>query len=284
MAKQLCLIHANCQGDALAPLLEANSNFSKHFEIRHYLNYKCPELEDSVLSQCGLFLHQYLAPKWGAYSTEHLLGQLSASTKNLIIPNFFFKGYWPFWTNKTEEIEFADELLEDLLAKGLTIEQSQNFYLKLSDSILDSVETTAMHSIEQEREKEKHSCVKYADLLEENWRNKQLFLTVNHPDIFLLSHAANTILNLLGLGEVPQKAIKNYKHPQGDFWLPIHPAVAKKLNLPFVSYDRKYPCFGAELNHSEYTARYLACRKYNRPDFVAVLKALAEDGKKKPPV
>ena len=34
MAQALCLLHANCQGDALRPLLENSPAFASRFRIR----------------------------------------------------------------------------------------------------------------------------------------------------------------------------------------------------------------------------------------------------------
>lgn len=277
MGKQLCIIHANCQGEALAPFLEASEDFSAKFEIRHYLNYKKPELAAADIQQCGLFLYQYLGPKWGNYSSDELLRQLPKSAQTLAIPNFFFKGYWPFWTDKLREIEFADSLLEELLGKGLPASAVLNLYLRGSDALFGDLEKIAADSIKREREKEKATPIRYVDLLEGEWRSRQLFLTVNHPGVRLLAHAATQILALLELQPFPEKALKTYIHPQDEFWLPIHPAVGRRLRFPFAAPSRLYPCFGLNLTHAEYTSRYLACREHGISDLTGVLKGLAED-------
>lgn len=275
MSRQICLIHANCQGEDLAPFLLASPEFNDQFEIKHYLNYKKQELAAADLEHCSLFLHQYLAPKWGDYSTEQLLKKVKAKT--IIIPNFFFKGYWPFWTNDTNIIEFADSLLEGLLDRGLPFDAVQTLYLRGQDSLIGDVEKIARDSLAKEREKEKATPIKYVDFIEQNWRQKQLFLTINHPGRDLLFLAANSILKILGFSALPESILHNYQHPQDDFWLPIHPAVGNKLQLPFASRTRKYPCFGNMLTHGEYTSHYLACRKYGIADLTGVLKSLAKN-------
>lgn len=277
MGKQLCIIHANCQGDALAPLLEASEDFKSKFEIRHYVNYKKTELAAEDLKRCGLFLHQYLGPSWGGISTESLLPLLPAQAQTILIPNFFFKGYWPFWTNKITDIEFADSLLESLLQKKLPAEAVLALYLKAPNSLLGDVEAEALASLAKEREKEQFSEIKYVNLLEENWRNRQLFLTVNHPGVELLAHAVRQILQMLGLNSFSAQALQNFRHPQDEFWLPIHPLVGQKLKLPFAAPDRQYNCFGMNLTHKEYIMRYLACREHGIKDLTGVLKGLAED-------
>lgn len=278
MTRDLCLVYANCQGEALAPLLEASPEFAARFEIRHYLNYVRSEEALEAAGRCQLLLHQYLAPKWGEYSTAQVLPLLPESAASIVIPNFFFKGYWPFWTSDFDGIEFADSLLESLIAKGLPYDAILNLYLRMNSALMGDVEKVAMDSIAREREKEEAGPIKYADYLEENWRKRQLFLTINHPGRELLLLAANGILELLGFMPLPDNVLKKYEHPQGDFWLPIHPLVGARLKLPFAGADRKYECFGARLTHREYISRYLACREHGLADLTGVLKALAEDG------
>ena len=48
----------------------------------------------------------------------------AAACPRIEIPNLFFKGYWPFWTNAAQGIDFADSLLERLLSQGLAPEEA----------------------------------------------------------------------------------------------------------------------------------------------------------------
>lgn len=272
MSKEICLLHANCQGLGLAALLNATPAFARNFEIRHYFNYTKEEIAEADIEKCSLFLHQYLAPKWGNLSTEQVLSRLPQQAKSICLPNFFFKGYWPHWTDKFQGIDFADSVLESLLAKGLDIQQVMLLYMKDSSVFFGDVEKTALDSIEYEKQKEKYTPIKYAHILENDWRHEQLFITVNHPANRLFFHMANELLKLIGLGSLPREAREGFVHPQGDFWLPIHPVVGARLRLPFVSKNREYECFGTKITHATYILRYLACRKHNIKDLVNVLR------------
>ena len=119
MAKELCILHGNCQGDALGILLGMSEPFSRHFEIKRVVNYLEEPLDPRDLERCSLFLYQYLAPRWGASATGELLKRLPPGCHALCFPNMFFNGCWPFWMKAEEIIEFADSLLEKLLAMGL---------------------------------------------------------------------------------------------------------------------------------------------------------------------
>lgn len=274
MPAALCLLHANCQGDALRPLLENSPAFSRFFRIRQYTNYTRQSIAEADLEQCALFLHQRLAPRWGALSTEQILPRLSSSCRVVEIPNLFFKGYWPFWTNAVKTVNFADSLLERLLARGLAPEQALHLYERGDPALLGDVAAVAEDSLAREEAKEAQAPIRCAPLLRERWRDEQLFLTVNHPGKTLLFHVADCLLRLLGLGRLQAEARRSYAHPHGDFWLPIHPALQPLLGLPFARPERRYPVFAARLTHREYTSCYLACRRHAVTDLLSVLRAL----------
>ena len=278
MTKALCLLHANCQGDALRPLLENTPAFASRFCIRQYVNYTRQSIADSDIERCELFLYQRLAPKWGGLSTEQMLPRLPQHCQTIEIPNLFFKGYWPFWS-RDERINFANSLLETLLQK-VTPQEALTLYLRGAASLLgdaDALNAQAEESLAREEAKEADAPIRCAPLLRERWRDEQMFITVNHPGRELLFHMADSLLRLLGLGSLPRSTRGAYVHPLEDFWLPIHPAVGSALGLPFASVDKRWPIFHSLLTHREYTLCYMACRANNVPDFLTFLKNLSPD-------
>lgn len=273
MPQALCLLHANCQGEALRILLENSPAFARRFTVRHCINYTKEDLAEAGLKKCSLFLYQPLAPKWGSISTEQILPRLPRSCQSIEIPNLFFKGYWPFWSS-SPPINFGDSLLETLLEKGLTPQEALNVYLRAGPALMGDVEAVAEDSLQKEEQKQAASPINCAALLRERWRHEQLFITVNHPGRTLLFHVADSLLCLLGLGGLPQDVRRDYVHPLEDFWLPIHPAVGSVLGLPFAATDRRYAVYRTSLTHAQYTGCYLACRSHNISDLVTFLENL----------
>ena len=277
MSRSLCILHANCQGDALRLLLEATPAFARLFSIRHYRNYACENLAEADLARCSLLLHQYLGPHWGASSTGEVLQRLPGSCRHLELPNLFFKGYWPFWiSRKAGEIDFADSLLERLLAGGLAPADALRLYLRGDAALLGDVAAVAEASIAQEEAKESGKPIRCAHILRERWREEQLFLTVNHPGPELLCHVADCLLRLLGLGPLPTSVRAAFRHPHADFWLPIHPRVGQLLGLPFATWERRYCIFAHQLVHSQYVSAYLACRQHGVTDLLTFLRNLTD--------
>lgn len=280
MPQALCLLHTNCQGDALRPLLENTPAFARLFRIRQYVNYTQEDIGVVDLRQCALFLYQWLAPKWGALSTEQLLPRLPAVCRTLAIPNLFFKGYWPCWTREAP-IDFGDSLLERLLARGLAPAEALALYLRGAPELLGdsaALEAVAAASLAREEAKEAEAPIRCVPLVRERWRDEQLFVTINHPGRTLMCHVADSLLRLLGLGGLPPSVRRAYVHPLEDFWLPIHPVVGERLRLPFAHGARRYPIYGKELTHREYTACYLACRTGGGADLLVFLRDLSPSG------
>ncbi|MDR1659211.1 MAG: hypothetical protein LBR94_02575 [Desulfovibrio sp.] len=274
MPRTLCLLHANCQGEALRPLLENTPAFARLFRLRGYTNYTREAIGRKDLRGCGLFLYQRLGAHWGDLSTERLLSRLSPDCRRIEIPNFFFKGYWPFWTHAQKSIDFADSLLDELLARGLAPHEALRLYLRAGPRLLGDAAAVAEESLREAEKREAACPVRYGPLLRERWREEQMFLTINHPGEGLLFHLADGLLRLLGLGGLPETARRAYRHPHGEFWLPIHPALGGLLGLPFARRERRYPVFAASLTHQEYTSCYLACRSRGVKNLVVFLRNL----------
>ena len=278
MAQALCLLHANCQGDALRPLLENSPAFASRFRIRQYVNYTRQNIAAQDIEHCDLFLYQRLAPKWGDLSTEQMLPRLPQHCQAIEIPNLFFKGYWPFWS-RDERINFADSLLETLLEK-VSPHEAMTLYLRGSAALLGdaaALNRQAEESLCREEAKEADGPIQCASLLRERWREEQMFITVNHPGRELVCHMADSLLRLLGLGGLPQSVRSGFVHPLEDFWLPVHPAVGRSLGLPFASAEKRWPVYHLQLTHREYTMCYMACRANNVSDFLTFLKNLSPD-------
>ena len=145
-----------------APCWKHAPAFARHFHIRQYLNYTRQSIAEADLEQCALFLYQRLAPRWGTLSTEQMLPRLPAACPRIEIPNLFFKGYWPFWTNAAQGIDFADSLLERLLSQGLAPEEALNLYLRGDPALLGDVAAVAEASLAREEGKEADALIRCA--------------------------------------------------------------------------------------------------------------------------
>ena len=278
MPRALCLLHANCQGEALRPLLEASPAFARHFRVLHVLNYTRAALPDDLLDGCALYLHQELGAKWGELSSADILRRLPPACQALRLPNLFFQGYWPTWT-RLPGVDFADTLLEELLRRGLSPLEASLVYQRAGPALFGSLPDIAEASLRREEAKEQDAPIRCAPLVREYWRTEQLFITVNHPARRLVLHVADSVLRLLGLGGLPDSVAHAYVHPQEDFWLPLPPALGLPesdggLALPFAGRQRRYRIFARQMTAADYARCYLSCRAAGEGNLLTFLAHL----------
>ena len=270
MNRELCLIHANCQGDALHSLLAATPAFAHCFEIRKYTNYLKESIPQQDFDRCRIFLYQHLGKKWNDLASDALLARLHPIACQIKIPNLLFTGYWPLWTNKSV-MNYGDILLDLLVARGYS--ESEVLHVYLRGRLAKKYDLTALlgENLFHERRKEKGAVIALADFIEENWRTRQLFLTPNHPDKTLLLAVADAVLESLDLGRIPPSLRDNFVPDYPDFELPIHPQVGAHFGLPFADIDRIYSIYGRSMDFARYAACYVHCLRHGLGNFEAFL-------------
>ena len=260
-----CVLHANCQGEPLARLLMASPEFAARWRVHVYTNYTRDAIPDAVLKNATLFLYQHLGPEWEEVSSEALLARTGPATRPVCIPNMFFLGYWPFWTNDSP-MEFGDFFLDKLFEAGAGKPEILRIYLHGDVSKMADLEGGVRHTLEMEFAKEERCAVKTAAFVAENWKKTRLFQTVNHPDKPLLLHTAQGLLDHLGLAPLPHAACDAFAYAYEGFDLPIHPKVAAFHGLPFAGDETQYPVFGRTMTFARYISRYIDCRVNHMED------------------
>jgi hypothetical protein len=270
MNRELCLIHANCQGDSLRSLLAATPAFARCFEIRKYTNYLKESIPQQDFDRCRIFLYQHLGEKWNDFASDALLARLHPVACRIQIPNMLFKGYWPLWTNKST-MNYGDALLDLLVSKGYSESEVLHVYLRGRLAEKYHLDALLNENLCRERHKEKDAVIALTDFIEENWRTQQLFLTPNHPNKTLLLAIADAVLESLGLGRVPPSLHSNFTPDYPNFELPIHPQVGAYFRLPFADANRLYSIYGRPMSFARYAACYVRCLSRRLGNFEAFL-------------
>jgi len=270
MNRELCLIHANCQGDALYALLAATPAFTRCFEIRKYTNYLKETIPQQDFDRCRLFLYQHLGERWEDLASDALLARLHPVACRIQIPNLLFKGYWPLWTNKST-MNYGDILLDLLASKGYSEAEALHIYLRGRLAQKYNLDALLDESLFRERQKEQGAVIALTGFIEENWRTRQLFRTPNHPDGILLLAIADAVLESLELGRVLPSLRSSFTPEYPDFELPIHPQAGIHFGLPFAGADRLYSIYGRPMSFARYAACYVHCLSRRLGNFEAFL-------------
>lgn len=290
MGTELCILHANCQGQPLGKLLLASPYFRARWHIRGVLNYLREPLTDEHLRQATLFLYQNLTLKWEILASENVLKRLSPQATAVCIPNPFFKGYWPFWVNRSaqgEKLRFGDSFLEHLLDMGLEISEILHVYFHRPLGAKYDLNAMLEDSFRVEAEREAPCAFKTLPFVQAHWRERPLFATINHPGFELLRYMADQLLTCLHLpilttadltacGLFAPDAVTCDASPEASFHLPIHPQVASRFGLPFGGPESTYRAFGTRITCAAYVAAYAYARR-QKLDVQEYLRHLAAE-------
>lgn len=261
MAKQLCIFQANCQIDSLIRLLCLDSQFTSRYELRRYTNFLRESVPANELASCAFFFYQHLGDKWEQLSSSTLLKRLNPKARAIKIPNMFFKGYWPFWTNHSPS-EHGDLFLDQLI--NMNLNKSEIMHICLHGNLEKKFDIPAIFekSIMLEREKEKGALIGTVDWILENFRDRSLFYTINHPGMELLAKLCEAVYHELEL-VVPRNLPEIIPNLYPDFNLPIHPQVAKIHGLKFADEHTRYSIFGKHKTYAEYASNYVDSQLLN---------------------
>lgn len=274
MNKKNCIIHANCQGEPFIKRLMTSPEFAEQFECRLFTNYIREPIPASELAGCSLFLYQHLGPEWNELSSDALLAQLPDSTPALCIPNMFFKAYWPFWSG-APGFNYRDILLDEMINLGLPAEETIVLFLRMDIANKHDLTARVNAMIEQERQREAHTPIKYLDLILDTYREKRLFNTVNHPGPELLNHATRHILKHLHIAPADETLLADIGDDFPEFEQPIHPKIAAFFNWDFAHDATEYDVYGTQMTYAKYVTNYVVAQKSGVEDFIAFLQ---EDG------
>lgn len=267
MDRKLCFIHANCQGDELERLLTASKAFDGTYHIIRRTNYTREKFSDEELARCDLFLYQHLDANWGEFASQALLARVSPTAQSICIPNQYTRAYWPFHTSHSPIVDFGDSLLDRLIDEGASKKAILTIYLHGNIRTFVDLAASFEETVEQEREKERHSPIKPLSYFLEHWKKRQLFHTINHPGRDLLYTVANSLLTALDMPMLSQEELatvesgENFPSYKAFMDLPIHPQVAAFHGLDFGGPQAQFFVFGRQMTFEQYVSRYIDCRQ-----------------------
>jgi len=271
MSKQLCIVHANCQGEPLIERLMTCPEFAEQYECRLFTNYIKEPIPDELMQKCSLFLYQYLGENWNELASANLLAKLPDSARHLCIPNMFFKGYWPMWSGEAG-FNYRCTHLDSYIDMELPADQTLMLFLRSDVEKKYDLLTMVAQTIEQERAREKHTSIKYVDFLVEKYRGQRLFNTVNHPGPLLMNHAAVGVLDSLGFASPSAETLDALGDPFPEFEQPINPKIGDFFGWEFATANTEYNVYGRKLTYARYVANYVSAREKNITDFIGYLQ------------
>ncbi|MBD2088989.1 hypothetical protein H6F67_03865 [Microcoleus sp. FACHB-1515] len=261
--KEPCIIYANCQESIIRQNLLRSEDFNSKFTIccKMPRNYEAIQqnlqLPEHLIQEAKLFVYQPLGKEYEKLSTNYLLNLLPSDCICISLPYIYFNGYWPQYIKSRPgfDIAYNDSNIAELLKSGKTkaeilkiISSSEVYDVQF---LLKRVEDT----LNELQRREVETDVKVSKFIRQNFRNLNLFHSVNHPANVLGLEIANQILAYLGLYHLSSSAEEEILY---GYSFPIYPSVAQKLSIEFATPAMKYRfSYDKYLTFHEYLSEFI---------------------------
>lgn len=260
-----CIVSANCQGVPLSRQLLTFQPFGREFSLEYFVNFRKETVPPEKLQNCDLLIYQKLDNSWGELSEEYLLSHVNPKAKTICMPNIYHKALWPISKGTGVLSTLYDETyVDELMQRNLTIDEI--VYLMKKVDLAEHYDLRQLYeeSIRTERGKGYLKCAELCDYIEENFSEKRLFSTLNHPYGPLLNLAAKFVLEEIGYTKVPDCILPDITCDD-EYYMPIHPSVARFFNLKYADENSRYPVYGNMLNYYEYIRAYVIAKQNDFP-------------------
>ena len=186
-----------------------------------------------------------------------LLSRLNESCISVSIPNFHWAVFWPFnvhdpRNNPDDKLypygkyPYGNLIILNMLKAGLNSEQIFAQYMELDLNSVFNLSEVLTNTLTRAYADDCRLDVKVTPFIQQNFRSRRLFATINHPSFEVILEVANQVLPLVGIARLPADAVNGL--PQwGGHILPIHPSITKFFKLEYESacanclrYDKGY--------------------------------------------
>jgi hypothetical protein len=263
--KKMSII-GNCQSEALSIFLFSNNNFKNKYEYveikpiylmnENELNY----FYTYILIELDLIIIQPINEDFNGnikYSTKTILNNTKNDCISILIPSLYFNFYHPYlcylngeYGKIQDPIDYHDKTLiklylsykestnEEIIEKYMNIFNNEIF---INNSMCNDNLKIALQNIEEKENNFNNyivnntKCIYSYDFIKNNYKEKLLFYTVNHPSKYLLSYLSDEILKYL---IIPSEEYPNYLDPFNNLIIPIYNCLKNILNFDITQYNK----------------------------------------------
>lgn len=246
---KICVM-GNCQSAPIKSLLQQRLNIPcEIIQIKpvHLLKEHDIKGVVSTLSSSDVVVTHLISNNYNNFpiGTDQLSDIVKADAKVIVVPNAHYIGYFPSFiyikdfkgrgvTPRVPEYshfpsDYHDAFCIAAKIKDYSLDKLFGFYESYKGAA-DWLEGYIDESLFNLREREQDCHVKISDFIEDNYKNRQLFWTFNHPTNELLTYMADQIIDRLGFSPVQNKAPHEFLQ---ETILPIFPFISKNLGMSF---------------------------------------------------
>jgi hypothetical protein len=262
--KKMAII-GNCQTESLTNFLFSNNNFKNIYEyievkpiylmneneLNYFYTYTLIELDLIIIQPINEDFNGNIK-----YSTKTILNNTKNDCISILIPSLYFDFYHPYLCYLNGEhgkiqdpIDYHDKILiklylankelsnEEIIEKYMNIFNNEIF---INNSMCNDNLKLALDNIEDRENNFKDyivnntKCIYSYDFIKNNYQQKLLFYSVNHPSKYLLSYLSDEILKYL---KIPFEDYPNNLDPFNILIIPIYNCLKSVLNFNITQYN-----------------------------------------------
>jgi hypothetical protein len=276
--KKKCLFFGNCQMHIIKEMLKT-TKFVNLYDCDLFSSHMntCNDLE-KIYKKLNIYSIIFIQPHNNyrnniKYNINSIVKYVNKDCKIIIIPSCYFNFYYPFLTYAYYEKEilkkpsdYHDKNLIDLYHNN--IKNIKNEYIKLINDIelltIEKMNEMANNSIdEMEKREEKFKNEDYiirldyifitiSNFIKENYKEKLLFYSMNHPTYYLFEYLVNEILKKINLNEYVDTF--DFMDPLDNLHPPLYKCLEKVVNFDL---NKFYPIVNNLIDIGKITDMYL---------------------------
>lgn len=217
--KKICVINANCFGEALKHHLDKSKAFRETYEVAYctHIAYNTEgEIGDDLLMHTDLLFHQDVReenPYGKKLSDDYILHIVGNDCKKVCIPNFVGMYTWLFPTMMRQQYKindrvlvlYKDKLLEEAYNKGeRDLDRIEN-YINKNCPTADELTCMFEDGIKKIREREKKWDITISDEIIKSYRTQRIACDYDHPTGKWMRYYCEKICNLIGINDIPDE-------------------------------------------------------------------------------
>lgn len=278
--RPLCLLVGTCITFGVQYLLSLSEPFRRRYRLKSYRTHRHFKfmsdfaISDDELATAAAFIHH--TPGWADWGNDQgyreLIDRVPEQVQRISIPYPVFHVLWPFHVHDPRNDDpnrpnfpdgspahypYGDGAVLRLIKQGLPKQEIIRRYLAMDVSQEIDLDGLLRKSVEMQEKKEAETDVKVLDFVTSSFRDRRVFLTMNHVGNATLIHMADQILHRLGCPPL-ERFVHTSLFELIDPQMPIHPSVIRRFGLSYVDPESRYRVDNwRNLTFEEYLSNYI---------------------------
>lgn len=259
----------NCQAQALARIYQTHLAFDRGDEVAYADSQNV--LTDAAFGAVALHEADVVIKQIFDFPTKLAADNLRPSCVVHKFPSVVAGFYWPHasqphiltpkdFRDPPYPAQLGDRYLNSLIVKNVEPAQALEQYLAMDVAAVANLDRLFELYVDRQRKRDLEAGCDIATLLVSRFREWQLFLTPDHPELGVFSALARHVYQQLGVSteEIEEILSIQTATPFPASALPLHPNLIRHYGIVFADAESRYPFLDeGKFTFAEYVMRYM---------------------------